>query len=504
MAGKWHPKRRRILAAGVAAVGLVSIASAQDELGGKTLRLTLGQFLEYSDNIDLRPGPTDDVLRSSTRVGLSYSDITRTQAFDFTTGGAYNIDSDGQTELNDPFARLSYALEGANSHLDLSASYVQVNLDDAVSNYAGVPGGNPLNPVSGVALIEEGVRINTDYALGFETGLQSKIGFRLDLAAQDRHYTQTTDPDLYETSNRLIGMVTTFRIDPRITARLIANGRHYTAEDADQTDRTETSYGAGVALDVAPDTSLDLSLLQQRTEVERLSGTTVSDGLAYAAELDRDLPNGSIGGEFNSEPTLNGRRNTLRATRSMALRRDGTLSYGIGVTKTGSFSAEPLFSLAYVQPLKLGRFGVELSQEARTDEEDDTAVILTRASANYAVPLSETLNWSVSAGLAEVNGQGNSGEDRRSFDLRSDLTGQINDISSWSAGISLSDTRNWSSTSSQQQNRYGIDLTYRRELAREWDLVARYQYTDIQDTAAADRQSNAISVGLEKSFDFRP
>ncbi len=490
-------------------MGLVSIVSAQDDPGGRTLRLTVGQSLQYSDNIDLVANPTENILRSSTSLGLAYSDVTRTQAFRFSTAGAYDIDSDGQTEFSDPFARLSYALEGANSRLNLSARYSRTDLDDAFFDLSLIPPEDDIldpegDPVTGIAQIEGGVRVNTAYAVGFETGMQSNIGFRLDLSAQARRYTETTDPDLFATQTRRIGVLTTFRINPQITARLTASARRYEAEDTDQTDRTETSFGAGVAFDVAPDLTLDLALSQQRTETKRVSGTTVSDGLAYTIGVDRTLPNGTIAIDFSSEDTLNGRRSTLRGSRSMTLPREGTLSYGIGVTQTSGFSLEPLFSLAYEQPLKLGSFGVELSQEARTDEEDDTAVIVTQASANYAAPLTETLNWSISAGLSDVSRQGVTGEDRRRINLRSDLVGQVNDISSWSAGVTLSDTETSTTATTEEERRYGLQLAYRRALAQDWDMVARYQHTTILDSVAADRRSNAISLGLEKTFDFRP
>lgn len=490
-------------------VGLVSIASAQqNDPGGKTLRLTLGQFLRYSDNIDLAAGPTDSVFQSDTRLGLVYSDVTRTQSLQFSLRGSYEADSDGDTDISDPYAELTYALEGANSRLTFSATHLRTNLDDA---FADVPffrvddlTGEVLETVAGTALIEGGVRINNAYTLGVETGLQSNVGFRLDVSGRDRSYTETANPDLFDTKDRRVSALTTFRIDPQITARLTASYRNFTAEDIDRTDRTESSYGAGVAFRVSPNTTLDLSLSQRETEVERVSGTTATDGLAYTANLDRALPNGAIGVSFRSEETLNGRRNTLRTNRSMTLRRDGTLSYGIGVTKTSGFSAEPLFTLAYAQPLRLSRFNIELSQEARTDEEDDDAVILTRLSANYAVPLTETLDFSVSANLNDIAAQGATGEDRRRIDLRSNLAGPINDISSWSAGITYSDTRTASLTGSEQQRRYGVQLAYRRELAQDWDMVAQYRHTTITNTTEADRRSNAISFGLEKSFQYRP
>ena len=516
MAGRGQSRRRRALAAGAAAAVCVTVtvAAAQDGPGGKSLRLTLGQSLEYSDNIDLVADPDNDTLRSSTRVGLVYSDITRTQDFRLSAGGDYYVDTDGERGPGDLFARLAYALEGANSRLSFSADFARVDLEDALSNLALIPPGvddltDPLaggeDPVAEIARIETGARIDSDYRFGFETGLQSPVGLRLNLAAQNRRYSQTTDPDLFDTDDRRLDALATFRIDPTVTARLAASARRYDAEDAEQTERREASLDAGVALRVTPILTVDVAAGYERIEVDRLGeATRRTEGARYTVAVDRDLPNGTVGLDFASVPTLNGRRNTLRADRAMDLPRGATLAYGIGVTKTEGLSAEPLFSLAYGRPLKLGSFGFEFSQEARTGEEDDDAVILSRLSATYATALSPTVDWTVNAGLSDVSARQPGGEDRRRVDLRTDLRGQITPVSSWSAGLTFSETETNEGLAGDRQRRYGVQLSYRRELAREWDMVARYQHTSILDTGAPDRRANAISLGLEKAFDFRP
>ena len=489
----------------VLAVGLVSIASAQSEgrLGGKTVAITLGQSLRYSDNLDLDPPPTDSVLQSVTSLGVAVNSITRTQSFQLGFGGAFEADTDGDTDFADPYLRMSYALEGANSRLSASANYTRFDIDDAFTQSTPIST-DPDDPVSGTARIEDGIRTDRGYSLGFETGLRSPLGFRLDLASRSRRYSDTTNAGLYDTDTRSADALVRFRIDPAVTARATASWRHYEAEDSDQTDRRETSYGVGLAVALSPTLSLDASLRQQNIETRRLSGTRETDGLAYGLDLTRSLRNGLVAVSFDSQPTLNDRRHTLRATRSMSLRRDGTLSYGIGLTKTEGLSTDPLFSLAYVQPLKRSNLSIDFSQEARTDEEDDAAVILTRLGASYNMELTETLTWSLGASLSDVDARQATGEDRRRLDLRSTVSGQLTATSTWSAGLSLSDTESSDAAGSDNERRFGIQLAYRHALAQDWDMVARYEHTRITETTTPDRRSNAISIGLEKSFAFRP
>lgn len=506
MAGKGHLRKPAVAAAGVLAVGLVSIASAQQDrgAGGKTLLVTVGQSLRYSDNIDLVANPTDSVFQARTDLGVAFSSVTRTQSFRLSFGGAFEAGSDGETDLSDPYLRASYAIEGAGSRLNASATYSRVEIDDAFRQGTVLLPGDDDDPISETARIEDGVRTDRAYALGFETGLRAPVGFQLDLSARERRYSQTTSADLFDTDTRRADAQILFRIDPTVTARVTASYDRYQAEDTDQTDRRETSLGVGVAMNVTPTLTLDASLRHQEIRTLRTSGDRETDGLAYGLDLSQSLRNGLIAVNFSSEPTLNNRRHTLRATRSMALRNEGALSYGLGLTRTEGLGTEPLFSLAYSVPLKRGGVSFGFSQEARTDEEDDEAVILTRMTANYDFALTSTVNWTLAGSISDVNARETSGEDRRRVDIRTSFAGQINDVSSWSAGLSISDTDTTTATSSENERRYGIQLAYRRTLAQDWDMVARYDHTKIDDSATADRTSNAISIGLEKTFAFRP
>jgi len=498
--------RRRIAlaAAGALAVGIVSIASAQERFGGKTLVFTLGQSLRYSDNIDLAENPEDSVLQSRTSLDFAFDSVTRIQRLSVDLGGIYEIDTDGLKDLSNPYLNFSYAREGANSRLDLASRYRRVDLNDSVATF--VTGFDPDtgDVITQIGRIEAGIRTNTSNSLRFETGLRSNIGFTLDMSENKRSYSGAASADLLDTRTRRASGVITFRIDPQVSARLTASARKFDANDEDATDRRERSFGAGATYQVSPTLSLDADLRQQRIERRNVSGTTLTEGLAYDGTLRQDLRNGSATVDFDSQPTLNGRRNTLRANRALTLRRDGTLSYGLGVTKTDGFSAEPLLSLAYNQPLKRGRFGVTFSQEARTNELDDEAVILTQLEANYALPLTSTINWSMGLRVNDVAARDDTGEDRRGLNLRGNLTGQINDISSWSAGVTLSDTDTSNLAGAANRRRYGIIFGYRRQMTRDWDLIANYSHNAIRDTAATDRTSNTISIGVEKAFSFRP
>ena len=94
-------------------------------------------------------------------------------------------------------------------------------------------------------------------------------------------------------------------------------------------------------------------------------------------------------------------------------------------------------------------------------------------------------------------------EFRRSLSLRSDLVGQINDVSSWSVGATVAEIKGLNEGLSSEEQRYGIEMAYRRALTRDWIMVARYQHSTILNSDEADRRANTISLGIERSFDTR-
>lgn len=492
-----------LAAAGATALSSVGSAFAQQErLGGQTLYITVGQTLSYSDNINLT-NPADAALQSRSSIDFAFKSITRTQSLTFDLGGAYEIDTDGNSGIDNPYARFAYAIEGANSRLSLSSQYRRVDIDDTITTFRENPD-DPDLPIVETDQIERGVRTNINNELRYATGLRGPVGFSLDVTQRLRRYAETTSTSLFDSETRRANAQLDFRIDPQISARVTASRLRYVAEDSNRTNRTESSFGVGLTFAVDPTLEIDTSLRYTHIERDQLSGTSTTSGLNYAMGLTQELKNGLVSVSFSSAPTLNGRRSTLRANRAMDTRREGRLSYGIGVSKTSGLSAEPLFNISYAQPTKRGRFNLAFSQQARTDELDDEAVILTRFSAGYSMPLTSAVNWSVSGSVNDVSARSATGEDRRRVSFDTSFGGPLSDVASWSAGINFSDVETSSATSSESQRRFGVNLSYRRQMSRDWDLVTSFQHISIDDSASTDRTANTISVGLEKTFGFRP
>lgn len=503
-----HAKTYIALASvGVMVVNTAGIAFAQQETqGARSAKLTLGQTLRYSDNLDfLATGNAG--AESRTKLDFAFSSATRTQSLSFNLGGAMVVNKLDDVKFDAPYARFSYAIEGANSRLSLDARYRRKDLDSTVQRLV-VPldpvTGTPLAPVTRTARIERGIRSNSDVALKYQTGLRSNVGFKLNLSHSARRYSNTGSTGLFNSATQRAETEVTFRINPQMTARLMASQLRYEAQDTGNTNRRETRAGLGLSLKASPTLSIDTSLRHSRFTRTRSGVTSTVDGLNFGLGATRTLRNGTLSLNLSSNPGFAGRQSLLRMNRVMGLRREGRLSYGIGLSKTAGFSAEPLFALSYLQPFKRGNLDLSFSQQARTDENDDEPVILTRFSARYKGGLTNTVNWSVGAAVNDVDAQSATGQDRRQLIIDTTLSGPLNAISSWSAGLNFSDTDSSSPSSTANQRRFGLSLSYRRQMNRDWDLIASMRHDAIRESSAANRKANTISVGIEKTFSFRP
>lgn len=146
---------------------------------------------------------------------------------------------------------------------------------------------------------------------------------------------------------------------------------------------------------------------------------------------------------------------------------------------------------------------MELGQESRARESSDVPVVLTRLQVGYALALTKNVNFSVRTELNDIAPRLNTDDENRRFTVSSDLVGQITDVSSWSIGANLADTRATDAGIETREKRFGVQMSYRRELTRDWDMVAQYQHAIITSTDEDERRSNTISLGLERVFDTR-
>jgi len=56
----------------------------------------------------------------------------------------------------------------------------------------------------------------------------------------------------------------------------------------------------------------------------------------------------------------------------------------------------------------------------------------------------------------------------------------------------------------EDTSRFDFDLSYNREVTRDWDMVVGYTHSRSTSDTATDRDSNTIFLRLQRDFEFRP
>ena len=464
------------------AIALAVTPFARAQEGGLTTEFGFTQSLRYDDNPDFVADPDEGSFISRTDLSFNLASRTRSQSLRFGLSGSLRNDfndDEEDFEFERPTARLNYSIRNASTRLRANASYRRDEVERSFfrliddpgfdDNGDGEPDPDP-DPLPDDDLVDDrelivdqGTRETLNYGVRFETGLNAPFGTSLRLRQREVDYTDTEDPDLFDSSRTRVDARLRFRIDPTIRARLTARWIYFEADDERETERETVAIGVGTTIDVTPRLRFTADLSADRIETERTTGDETDDGASASVGLVRDMPNGTISTRFSSDLTRNGQRNSLRFGRSLSLP-NGSLSFNLGVTRTEDGDTNPLADLELTRDVRGGALNVSLSQNANVND-DDEDVINTRLSVGF--------------------------------------NRQINAVSSWNASLALADT-NVLQDDGDDRTRANFQVSYRREIVADWNLATGYEYAVSNRENQDDRTSNVVFLNLERQFNFRP
>jgi hypothetical protein len=337
--------------------------------------------------------------------------------------------------------------------LSLRGSYREADVNDLF---------NDPNFIDTGLVLGDGTRANTFLRGSWETGLDARFGVGATFTYQEREFSNTIDPDLFDTTQLVLGLTARFEVNPSVTLVLGYEDSDYEADDIISTRRDRQSLSLNGTFAVRRDLTLRAGLSYDDNVTTTTLGRTTFDGIGYSLGSTRDLVNGTLSADIKSTIDSAGRQTTLLVGRDMELK-TGSLSYSFGVLKTEGDSAQPLANINYVRELPRGQFNLGFSQSGNVDSLDRNIV-----------------NTRLSAGFSQV----------------------INATSTWNAGISLIDTNVLGFD--EDTSRLDFDLSYNREVTRDWDMVVGYTHSRATSDTRADRDSNTIFLRLQRDFEFRP
>lgn len=485
------------------------VFAQQNEEDRDPLAFTIGQTVAWSDNPDLERGSSDSGFYSRTSVTFGMEKSTSRDRFEMGFIGNFDAgDVLDNTGLVDSTLRLRYTREAANSRLNAYGFFRSFDLNDRNTTLAEDTNGdgitNTLTPIT----LSRGTRDFYRAGAGFETGLQSPIGLAFNVNRSERHYTDTTDSDLFDRDNTTVGARVSFRIDPRITLRANARYNEYNAEDDEQTERDTTRLTLGGSFLAGQRTTVELDIGSERVVTDDIDGRDVEEGLALDFGVIQQMQNGTLTARALSGVDQNGRFDSIRIIRALTTSSDADLSFsaGVGRVNDGS-SVDPLYGFSYARDFQTSRATVNLTQEIRSDggDNDDTELLDTQLRANYARELNRTMRMIVEVDMRDEETISGTLDDRRRIRFGVGLNGQINPVSSWGARVDYVTTNIDDDEGSSEEDDYVLDLSYRRLLSNDVALVASYEYVLRENSDRDDdAEGNTMSLTLEKTFGIRP
>ncbi len=419
---------------------------------GLTASLTISERLQ---SIEEEGFSNNEGARSLTSFGFSLNSENRNQrlSLGINTGLSYNFsDNDDGLEFEDTSLQLSYTVENRNTELSFNSSYRRSDVDDAVF----------FDELLEEEVLTGGGRreiyaLNTGLTWGREGPFTATLGH----IYTESNFSDTTDPDLVDVTTQGLNANVSFEITPVLTLNAFASWREVDREGVGANDQTNRSYGVGASYAINGSTSLNASLSDSNNDS---TNSGENGGLGFSVGLNRNLSNGALKFSLSQQETINDTRREILVSRQLELQR-GSLSFGIGATKTDGLSAQPLASLGLNYEInRLNQLNVSLEQSASVDG-DDNETVTTRLGVGYTRSLTELSSLGAGLRLVDQNVLGAGGTDRTSI---------------------------------------SFDVTYRYDMGSDWDLVTGYEYSSVRRDALEDRNTRTLFLGVERSFDFRP
>ncbi|WP_050929930.1 hypothetical protein [Aestuariivita boseongensis] len=438
------------------------------EAQGSVLEFGISSTLSATDNYRLLLNGDDSAEFFDTRLTLGYINRRDSDVFRFNLGGvvrAIEAPGNGARTLDDITAGIGYDREGANSRFTFGVDYRLVSVN-FLNPFDLDFGDDPLEP--GDFIDDVGDREQFGARFSFETGVNDPIGFIFDGRYRKIDYTDTTDPDLYNTEVISLGGTTRFTLSPVTEGRIALRLSDYKAEDSFDTDRQTTSVGLGLRHELSSTDTLDISIGRRRIETEEtILGVRQLDterGLIGSIDLTRELALGTIGTSFDVSQSVNGQTETWLVSRAMPLPR-GALEISLGLANDVANRTRPVGALRFQHEMATSTLTASIERSVSTTlRSEETAT--TRASLGYTYEINSISVLGFSLNYVDINQAGGPA---------------INDV-----------------------NRTDFRATYARDLTRDWQLLTGYEYQEREEAGVGSASSNRIFMTLERKFSIRP
>jgi hypothetical protein len=446
------------LMAGV--LGLAPPTAAQDI--PPRLAFDLGSSLAYDGNPEFSASGSPGGLRFDTSLGLTLNSVTRDQQFSLGLSSLARLLPQDEAGFADPVLTLVYGQQGANSSLSLQAN-LQTTEVDLFEPLIGADGTVSTTDI----LATTGTITSRAATLSLATGRQGPLGFDLATSLNDRIYSDTSDPSVFNSTSQ--------SLQAGVQLRLPDGGREISLntslgisefDNAAQTHRESRSLGFGLSQELRPDMTVQANLGQTTVTTDQIgvAGVT-SSGATGSLGLNLALERGTASVALSSDRDALGSRQSLSLSRALDLP-NGSFSGDLGLnTRGGGQGGQLVGNLSYEQQLATGSVALSLSRQVSLDGDDQDV-------ANTVLGLS--------------------------------YQQQINDLSSMGLSVSVLGTGSGGTAGVAEALRQTLSASYSRALTADWQVTTGYQFRSLAPEGADRTEASSIFLTINRTFVLRP
>ena len=454
-----RPGRLLLLATLSLTTAYIGPAISQDGTGVRA-KLSVSSGLEFSDNLRLDQNSPGDTYTSVTDLGFRLTSETRNERLNFgLTGRLEGSEGDGATSEEDfrlsrRGANLDYRRQNATSRFAFRGRYDKVEVEDDIFGFL-IDGEFDPNAL----VIDRGDVTRTSLSTRLQTGLEGPLGFDVSAAWRERDYSDETDPDLEDREQWRFDTTAEFRIRASLALRARAGINDTDEEDGFDRLESENKYvGFGVQSETAGGLFIVGDILLDDSSTDR-NGVFEDDddGLGLELSITQARTDGEIGFDLSSRIDESGRR-TIASVRRAIEMPTGGLSFSLGLVEQDS-DLEFTSSLEYFRETPVGTVTANILQRPST-------------SASEAI-----LNTAVNLGITRA----------------------LTPVSDIGATFRYGASRDFGESTDDRRATIGVN--YRRDITRDWDLNAGYEYTRVEDDVD-DWSRNTVYFNIGRDFDF--
>ncbi|MCA8884783.1 MAG: hypothetical protein KDA50_13700 [Rhodobacteraceae bacterium] len=414
--------------------------------------------VEFNDNYDLRPDSLGNALIWTNTLAYGLERRTRTDEFLFDAQGsvrASDLPLIGTDVLaDDPRIRLAFNRQIDDNRINFAVRYQRADLDyfDPLSDLD--IDGSFDDTISGGT--RESIRSN----FGLSLNQQGPVSLNLTGILSQVNYYDTVDPDLNDTDRATLRAGLGFSLSPILRLTTDASYDRQKQEDASDPDRTTRRADIGFDALLNQRVMARARIGYSEVEVNRSSGTTTDSGLVGSLGVVVTEKTGQTRADISSRRDENGLRTDATIGKTLVWT-NGQLDADLGVSTNEFTDLRPVGRLQYTYDLPRSRITAALRQATTADSAGNDVV-----------------NTGVNLGYRQL----------------------INNVSSLDFGVS-GGLQRFENSNRQATQRLNLTAQYNHAITRDWSMNAGYRYRHRDSSSQPESHSNAIFVGVSRSWD---